>query len=272
MQKQCLLLGLFSTFFLLPLAAQSDLCKMNIKGNVKLYKEVSYTDSCRLKEDICDLYIAFDENGNRIVEADYENGHVKGSSAFVYDTNGRVIAANEFHDDGTLYAISTFKYGNTGLLMEKKAEYLGETHYLRHTYSYDKNDLLKEIVDFDENNNLFKAITFSYDNRGKITEERFYLPFGRLYSWKIFIYNNQGQLIEEQHYDARGFLYHSDLFFYDAHGNVKELQMRQFNAGLSDRNTYHYEYEYDQLGNWLCKKIYYNNKPLSVVERELEFF
>lgn len=191
---------------------------------------ISYTDEGRVhrvKTDLTDKSIRYDQSSNQTVIIDYMGAdsslpaEVLGHNQFTtyrWDDRGRVIEKTgnccgytsklTYDNDNNIIRsedangnVTTYTYDSTGNMLTR-TDPMGYTDYF--TYELTNNNILSHT------DKLGNQYSFSYDTNGNLTTLN-----GPMSSTEHFSYNNYGQL--NTHTDVLG---HTTTYNYDQYGNL----------------------------------------------------
>ena len=191
---------------------------------------ISYTDEGRVhrvKTDLTDKSIRYDQSSNQTVIIDYMGAdsslpaEVLGHNQFTtykWDDRGRVIEKTgnccgytsklTYDNDNNIIRsedangnVTTYTYDSTGNMLTR-TDPMGYTDYF--TYELTNNNILSHT------DKLGNQYSFSYDTNGNLTTLN-----GPMGSTEHFSYNNYGQL--NTHTDVLG---HTTTYNYDQYGNL----------------------------------------------------
>lgn len=111
-------------------------------------------------------------------------------------------------------------------------------------YRYDENGNLLEIKGFEEDGTLSFVNAYEYDSQNRVTLEIRRAPYENIQYKNFYTYNDRGEVIEELMYDERG-----RLSFFS-----------------------HYEFSYDDKGNWIQKIEFKDYRPTLLIERKITYY
>lgn len=253
-----------------------------------------------------DTYIEFNKQGNYIQVNYYESsGDFIGKYTYLYDSKHNNTQVNWYGPDNGLIQEHIYKYDKKGNAIEYKMIYPnGEGLYFTDIIKYDKEgNKIEEVRYHPKDNTVINQKVFSYNSKNYkiedrvngsvestyqyetnskkiITEKRTYNESGNLIS-KIN-YNSKGKTLEENTYkkvlENGGSLSNPNYitlndfkltYQYDSKGNTIEtiqIDKLQVDKVLRKLTT---KYTYDKTGNWITKIYYVNDKPKSIIEREI---
>jgi len=263
---------------------ENDLTKLNLKGKVKELREkeersgiISYikfneagyiTEKGHKNRDFRNNGITevmqYDENNNLTEHAVYESPY--DYDIFIYDNTGNLIEKQYYRKNYQLQQaqkerFEKFRYENVG---ERKLNiYRNDVLYSNIEYDKYKNELVNNAYNSSgELERRFKY-EYEYDNNGKIIVKKEYYP--QLPPFEVeepvknetwFIYDENGNLV------SRKIVHHLDLMENDK--KDKRITTRAYeekhewvydaNNNILSNGTYHLQYEYDYMRNWILKR------------------
>lgn len=225
---------------------KTDLQKENLKGKVKLIKEIAYRAIDKngtvekgkvLKYGT--IFTKYNEEGNKIEESYYDpDGELDDKYTYEYDKE-ILIEKKRFAYDGRFDSKWIYTYNKNIIEVNR---YWAEGGFVsRWVYIYDENkNLIKEEY-YDLEETLSKTSKFKYDEKGNLTEEDIYLSES---SKIIYTYDENRVLVKESWYNSDGGVFEDKI----------------------------YKYEYDSHGNWIQKIQYSDERPYYLTERKIEYY
>ena len=271
-----LLLALLSVMVFSCTMQQTDWDKYAVTGKVKsIYLTTKFNGE--VSEDEIESYnynslVEFDENGNITVDAIInDNGKIGCKHLYVYDDNNLLKKIENYLGDGCKLNCTVFSYDdNDKVVKEVSYPCLGDFLSIIQK-EWDGDKLIKskfEDKDFHgtlsagytiyeyDGDELVKTI--EYDASGK--------PTGEYSEYK----NNKATKIVNPKYTS--------TFEYNDKGLcISSVNGRNGERNLSisiDGESYLYEYEYDEKGNWIKKieKDMKSKKARYIYKREIEYY
>src|SRR4029077_2732500 len=118
---------------------------------------------------------------------------------------------------------------------------------------------------------LYNKTKLKYDESGKRVELDSYEPKGSLIH-KESKPDEHGYLTESDYYNTDGSLWLRGILKYDEMGNIIELSSYKADGTLEGKDVSTYKFEYDAQKNWTKKVTYKKDKPISIDEREIEYY
>jgi hypothetical protein len=280
MKKTKIIYSYLTTFLLLFIFSSckketikiNDLQNLNLKGNVKSFKQTSYE--------------AIDKFGN-ITKG-------KRSTMFVncaldeyniFNTEGKIIEQNKYFSDGKLGSRHTFKYDINIMERTENDFSRGDGDVAIYTYTYDDNKNVLESKINSEFGEVMHKYSYKYDGRGNLLEK---YDEGKL--WSNYKYDSKGNLIEifsfdyagritnkfickyydngnnlekeELSYSGDGVIYSQKTEKYDINGKIS-IYIQTYN-GILDCKV---KFRYDKKGN-LAERFEYRLKQKNVSSEE----
>ncbi len=138
-------------------------------------------------------------------------------------------------------------------------------------YSYDDNKNITEENEYNSEGNLENRSILKYDVKGNLKELNKFNPEGNLSTKRIYKYNDKGNMIEANLYFSDGILYTKSIFGYNNKGIMTEKNEYNSEGVLRDNSKYEYD-KYDNIGNWIKLILFFNDKPLTIIERQIEYY
>ena len=160
-----------------------------------------------------------------------------------YDDKGYIIELNKFWSDGSLKDKTTYEYDNKGNKIVSNM--------------YNAN--IGHVV-------VFKS-THEYGDNGNEIKLNRYKEGGGLYK-NSYKYNNKGNIIEDNSFKADGSLSFKIIYKYDDKGNLTEEYPE--NGNEEEKTTF--KYDYDKSNNWIERIEFKNDRPIFILEREIEYY
>ena len=152
----------------------------------------------------------FAEDGSYDFFEYYDNEIEKKKSSF--DTTGRLIAEEEYNEDGRTIKISSIGSGDE-LCLEYEFEYNEDgtatgTEYnkdgSRNVYLFSASSKQQMVYHYDANGTLTDSIRFDYDENGNIAVTSTYDENGALSFYRINKYDANGNIIKQTRYSPDG--------------------------------------------------------------------
>ncbi|SEA34195.1 YD repeat-containing protein [Arachidicoccus rhizosphaerae] len=170
-----------------------------------------------------------------------------------------------------------FKLNPRGQLLQKI-----ENSGLISNYAYDSLGKRRDVqLFFQDSVHPVGEFKYLYDDKGMLTEIKS-LDKGKPgfhYASMKYKYDNKGNIIQESNFYPNNKLAYSDFYTYDDKNNIESRSRsylgsdRQPTPQGQNDSAYNrtYSYDYDAKGNWIRRIDYYNNKPLFIVERAINY-
>ncbi|MBS9766542.1 MAG: hypothetical protein KGV44_03245 [Flavobacteriaceae bacterium] len=226
----------------------------------------------------------FDKNGNQIKVAYYNNDGSTWCERFlIYDERNNIVS-NINYSNNSIDTAEIYEYDELGILI-KKSSYFGDRIY-KYIYEYKKNNIILEhcyISDKYENiNNKYDGFEFcKYDNRGNLIEikkcanEEIILgddtrvkkgEFFRKYTYE---YDDCDNTIKMTNYNPDNTINEQQFYEYN---ELRDMMRKNRVFETKKEELTIFEYEYDNVGNWIKEIRYDNNIPTAIRERTFEYF
>lgn len=242
----------------------------------------------------------YDSNDNLIERYDKRGDSI----VFKYDNSKHVIEEENFDSNKLVYKV-TYKYDDRGNKIEKR-EYSHENKLeSSKVYKFDRSGNETEAYNhyFNIQGTSDSRVTYKYDNRNNKIEKDSYEPDSVL-KWKgTYKYDDSGHVIEDgsYHYNRDKTLTDqmadcTNKYKHDEKGNIIEKIYTNKSTGLSYKSTFKFDargnliefckyndkgklieseksrYTYDEVGNWVKEIDIENGEPLSITERQIEYY
>jgi hypothetical protein len=320
---------------------KNDLDNLNLQGNVKSLKEISYKavdkfgeyekgTRSRSDKTETDKYIIFNQFGY-IIE-DYILNHdslLIRSRLIQYDSTNRVTEENIYNDEGYLVSKGIYTYENHNVLSKSYYNPDGSLK-LKILLSYNVDNRISSEKWVLKDGSTFKDYSYYYndnectiysrnsksENDYKIElrfNENFIVTFKKLYfyspanreyfevvSSNYSLDENENIISINKHlnkiwsrklndwatidYVATNFFYGNDeyptFYYYEynpnpyGRNNKKWFKSDAVRVFFEDSDNYHrkYDYEFDEVGNWIQRIELKNEVPLFIVERTIVYY
>jgi hypothetical protein len=244
-----LLLTYLFLSFLPDKGGRTDWSEMNLKGKVKMLKELQYEATEKAGKVKKGEYIGwahswfFNDKGYKTEERLSDPDGTDATKAiFSYDNKWRKTEVNTFHSDGKPNLKISSKYDSKGFEIERNINDLnGGTDNWRTTYKYDKKGFkIEEMVQHRQNE-----------------------PSRVLYKYE------KSLLIETEQLQPDGNPVVKRNYKYDKEGN--KIEMTNSVRGIL-KNSYSYKYEFDKTGNWIRQTEFEGGKINAITEREITYY
>ena len=166
---------------------------------------------------------------------------------------------------------------------------------LRYEYTYSKQKVKKYKLHLDPKKEKVGLTVFNCDGSGNVTKEETYDGEGILQYSAFFVYDQAGRPTESSFlrddftakftstYDRKGRLVEQEQniadkgenvlnkakYRYNSHGDCDRILLL-LNRNLAQKKSF--EYKYDGKGNWIGRFEYQDGKPMTIIERQIEYF
>ena len=166
---------------------------------------------------------------------------------------------------------------------------------LRYEYTYSKQKIKKYKLHLDPQREKVGITVFNCDGSGNVTKEEAYNQEGTLQYAAFYVYDQAGRQIESSllredfsakitsTYDSKGRLFEEEQhmvdqqqttqnkarYRYNGHGDYDRI-LSLLNRNYAQKNNF--EYKYDKKGNWIGRFEYQDGKPITIIERQIEYF
>lgn len=285
----------------------NDLSKNNLNGNVKSVTSLSYEaknyDGKLVKGDNVSEGLfegntveIYNNTGYLLEEKNfYYDGSVYLSVLYSYDEKGKLVNRSNFNHGKKGYS-KEFEYDENGNMINEYDLTPTGIAQRNWAYKYDKkgNNIERSYTYFLDESNDFKTL-YEYDNDGNKVQESTYDKYGIQNTIIFYKHDTNGNLIEEKVY-SKSDLFYTNEFKYDSKGNILEdIQTTSENEKIKISNkydsngnliskirissqnkeydfNYSYQYDYDNLGNWIKRVKFTNGKPQFIRERTIEYY
>ncbi len=278
---------------------------MILHGHVKSLKEFHYRENEKTGEiggdspdaRFYDAFHNFNDEGYLIYNVIYPLGINGDKEINKYDGKGNVKESFFYNADGVLQTRGIYKYDDKG----NNIEYIGynadgSIKFIINS-QYDKNGCKIEETILNKNDSILNGKnTYKYDDKGNQIEFKFFNPYGIQDNSTISKYDEMGNQIETEMVDSDGRLLLRIVSEYDSLGNQIETDMLEPDGRLRSKAISTYdemnyknayveynsdgkigfemanEYRYDKNKNWIHQIVYFNKKPITYIEREIEYY
>ena len=273
--------------------------KPSLKGQVKRYKERSYTpifQKLSQKDSIFsrwsetpyfEIEYFFDSKGNIVkeyqqVKEQTDSLYYISESKYLYNEKGKLMqkifkegAFSQTDNNQYKYIYYTnYIYDDKNRLIEEEECALDLLEGKKVIYTYDEYGNIIEKISFTDNNNYFYKEIYNYDNENRqISYKKIYITNGykdeiKKNTWK---YDSLGRIIEEYIYELsttqhKGgtLIYNNAIRYYKYNTNGKLFEIKDqylSDSILAQGATHgHTYYAYDLEGNLLCKSNFGDGK------------
>ena len=273
-----------------------------LKGKVKSYTQFSYEALERfgkiekgalIKDIFANLQNNYDEVGNLIERNTFREGSIvdiEDKDTYKYDKKSNKVEAKSYSSDGSLSYKETFKYDENNNMIEHNGYSSDGSLSYKETFKYDENNNMIEQNNYSSDGILTSKETFKYDEKSNNIEANYYSSDGSLTYKFTFKYDENNNMIEKNGYSSDGRLDEKCAYKYDEMGNISEYLLYDSDGSIilkvtekyddkgnmkescSDENKREYEYEYDNVGNWIKQIVYLNKKPIKIYERSYQYY
>ena len=190
---------------------------------------------------------------------------------YTYDKFGNKIGQKTSGNSGNLQYTKKWNYNANGNAVEEIVDNEGGYDDYKYFMKYDKYG--NQIEQFKQKNNGEKKLNFKkeFNSDSYIINKTTFNSDGSRKSMKTWNRNKMNITIEYINYKSkRGLFYRALKTIYDNNGNKKERIKYNPNGSVNIKQTY--SYEFDKQGNWVKRIDYKNNKPIYLLEREIDYY
>ncbi len=269
---------------------ENDLGRWGLKGNIKLLKEKTYSQSGKYS-----TRILFNKEGNIIEQSGFNpDGSLIRTWIYKYENERKVSRDCYVQNDSLSYTL-LYHYGANGKLKSTSLIHNKGQSGIRSELFYDDfENLIKEVV-YASNNQVESEVAYKYDQRHRLIEENHNNSLGNK-KWKqtfqyckkglkekeyffttndsllqqiYYKYNKRNKLVEKAIYNASGELIEKSENKFEKNGNIAETNSLLQDGVLINQK---YQYKYDKSGNWYFLVQYKNDNLEKTIERELEYY
>lgn len=226
---------------------KNNLSIENLKGHVKSIKENTFTAVVRL---------------GAIVK-DKTQSPIK---LWKYNESGNTTEVNFLNQDSTIFYTTNFTHNEKGNVIEGKDGYSKSE-----SYHYDLNGNIDEIIYYKTDSTIRSKSTMRFDKKGNQIEEFHFGADGNLSEKLINKFDEKGSNIEMLVYSPDGSFNSRYTFKYDAQKNKTEEIGYDTDGSILKKSVFKYE-NFDKAGNWLMQTTILDGKPISIIEREFEYY
>lgn len=200
----------------------------------------------------------YDEKGNRIKEESVDDkGEIQRRRLYHYENNRLVSYKENFSDaDGDSYDII---YDSDGEILEKTS--VTDDFFIKEKYKYDKKKLPSETCLFNEDGDTTFVSYFAYneDDTPRCVIMLFPNQVAKMSVVMEFTYSGDLKTIKT-----------SSVFTEDFINKISAKENRIIEY-IDKENTYTYEYNFDDHGNWTEQVEYKNTIPILIRTRDITY-
>ncbi len=189
-------------------------------------------------------------------------GAVIGSNHFVYNEFGKISRSLEFDSTGRQIHSNDFVHQVQG----KRVITISETEgkFAGRTVEVYEGSLLLSFASYDGDNLLKREKTFQYaGSRLQRSDSRHYLPDGTLVEQWLSSYDSEGRIAETYGLKGDGKPLGDGKYRYEYDSGGRTSRVWTFNDLVPDEpagGIKIYEYETDELGNWIARREFYQSR------------
>lgn len=203
--------------------------------------------------------------GQRVAMEYFTNQKIYGKVLSVQETVYAADAKGNYAADSSLM-VSSYKFNDSGFVTEGSV--LNNGGVMRTRYKFDsKGRPVTGLRVYTGQPDDMVAISFEYNDKGRISREK---GEGSNFSYhNVFSYDDKGNRTGKICYQPDDHLYQDISYGFDEEGRVTTYKAK---TGAKSDN---YVFEYsgiDKYGNWTKRIIYMNDKPETVVVREIKYY
>lgn len=255
----------------------TDAERLGLRGQVKSVKTL-YFDAAGDKENV-----------QKLGKSDGEQ-----DSFFRLDKRGQKLQENWLDNEGNVVYKIEYNQDSVGKRVEKLMRYADEADGTRDSLRYDAAGRLIGIDSY-EDGSFFARTVFKYDKEGLKQEQIDYDSSDDIDRKTVYDYDDEGRRIAEEHFNKNGDRVIKRLFSYDGDNisEIKELDKEDKllsrieiaydeNGLKSEENVFgsqdnsiqesSYSYELDEQQNWIKQTVFQSQKPVMIIEREVEYY
>lgn len=192
----------------------------------------------------------------------------------------------------TIYSV----YSYVGEVLEIKFYNSKDSLEAFTSYKYNDKNKMIESSYMSANGSLIIKWVIKYNTNGFISERLSYLPNGKFSSITKYKTDKKGNVLEQNEYDTKSKLTERYTYEYDSLSN--EILRWEFFPLQNDKWQYHtrydvyqnpieeiwadeigmilttktYTYTYDANNNWIKCVITEDDEPITIIEREIEYY
>lgn len=236
---------------------KSDLTNDNVKGKVSSIVESNFPMEEKFGEFQIGIghndTIKYDDNGNKVGGSGWVDG---------WTGNGLLLPIGR-------QVIYTYKFDEKGKKTEKNTYNLNNQLLYKTIYKYDRNNNQIEENNYYSDGSLLHRTMYKYDDRRNLIEAS---P-NTIYGKTTYKYDSNDKRIEKNDCYSDGSLSNRTTYKYDEKGN--RIEENYYNNVFADSFRYPATYKYDdfdKIGNWQKRTLYSNDKPLEVIERDIQYY
>ena len=277
-----------------------QLAELGLKGMVKFMAERSYVALDNFGKPVKgerandNADYTFNKTGSPAEQNIYnQNGSLRVRYTYRYNASDKLTEQNLYNPGGALKSKFKYRYNN-GNLVEQSLFKPGGGLISKYTYEYDSRSYQTVYNWYNSDGVLDEKTIYLYDVKGNQVAWRSVNAGDTALIQAVYQYDNKGNMTEEKLYKANDSLDKKTIFSYDAKGNQTEIKEYdsaftkiinyKYNAQNNiveeiwlDKNgdqleQYTYKYDYDKHLNWTKKITYRNGAPVTIMEREFEYF
>lgn len=270
----------------------------NLRGRIKSITEFNfkqYVPYSELTNYIREEHFTFDSTGNLVgksIFAEPQMFHYR--YIYQYDKVGNYIECESYERNDSTADVQTYKFDELDNMIETVRHDPNNHLTIRVQYYFDKNGNCIESLE-EKPSSLRTKYTYTYDSLNRplsIMEIRDYGDNKPSSEKTVFRYN--GDSVEKKldgihikwHYLTVYNKDHQEVFWKNLHPGEDFVNTTKFDSlgneiehkawkgtTIDDRNSRHYEYVYDDKGNWTKRTLSkLNGKLITSVERKIEYY
>lgn len=275
--KKYIILILTLSFFFFQCSEEkirkNDLSTENLKGKVKYLKEtknkaIEKFGEIEKGELISKSTYGFDINGYKTEHNElFANDEIFRKIIYRYNEKHYLIKDSSYFPNINAFdRINTYVYDDNDNLMEKNVFFKkSDSLEYRWIYKYNKKGYLEEINVYDYEGGLALKLTYKYDWWGNRKEEKEFSYDGDLLDSYTYKYDWKGKLTKKILIKADN----NCTFSYDKNGDLNEINPGYHN---NTKGKLSMKYEYDNFGNWIKMVTFWEDIPVKISERKIEYY
>lgn len=241
----------------------------HFRGNVKSYTEKWHGVTETGEEDVVYLTVValFDKNNNPIEENTYSvDSEWFSRKIMEYNENGDITEKREYRvnmlAEDELVTLTTYELDEKGNTLSKTTEYPSTAvNPQTDVFTYDFKNREIKVDLYLTSGELASYNVWKFNKNGLLESLTNYSHEGEQKGQYLYEYNEKGQMIQEFY---NGEFEGETIFTYNEQGHVTGVDYGSNNES--------FEYKFDNRGNWVEKKFYWDDKLTAIRKRVYEYY
>lgn len=191
-------------------------------------------------------------------------GHVRSVESRYYPIAGQP----PFMQSDSLENYNRYDFDEKGALTDAWCETRGRNRTLLSSWECANGKAVREVCRDKDNGEVVYLTMLEYNDEGRLVEER--KAVGKDTTYSLYEYDADGKKTAVKELDKYGGKLWSQALKYDKNGLAVETYIESEDMHRGRAQTIKYD-SFDNNGNWVKRTLFYENKPISVDLRSIQY-